>query len=525
MTSISWQAQLQAAQQAAQEARFDAFLAECQAILDQHGNDIDAVLHIGSVLLAFGFLSSARKCFLHVQSLAPRDLRPLVNLANVAQQQGDHAECRRLYASALQHLSNHPVIRRNALLSVEYDPDITDAVRLSEAQAWGDWAVAQAGGIRARPELRPLDGRPLRIGYVSADLCQHTVGLFVKDILSAHDATRVAAYAYSAGQVDDWVTAAVRRSCTFRDVRALDDLALAAQIRADEIDVLVDLSGHTGGSRLTVFAHRPAPVQVSWLGYFATTGLSAIDAVILDEWHAPPGTEAQFAEPIIRLPHGRFCYTPVPFAPAEVAPPPSITKGYITFGSFNNTAKLNHTVFALWAQVLHAVPGSRLILKWRTFQDAEFRQTVHQTFATLGIDPQRVELRGASFHVDLLKEYADIDIALDPFPFTGGMTSCEALWMGVPVVTWPQGRVVSRQTHAFLHAIGLPELSASDAEDYVRIVTGLAQDAVYLSGLRNGMRDRMRASTLMDTKGFTRQLELCFIDLYLGIPPQGGITL
>ena len=396
----------------------------------------------------------------------------------------------------------------------------SSAMTLMQARAWGDWAMARAGGIRPRPAMQPLADRPLRIGYVSADFCQHTVGLFVKDALKAHDPSRVQVFAYSAGQVKDWVTDEIRAACTFRDVTALDDAALASQIRTDGIDVLIDLSGHTAGSRLTTFAHRPAPVMVSWLGYFATTGLPCMDAVLLDSWHAPLGTEAQFVEPILRLPAGRFCYQPVPWAPAEVAPPPVERNGHITFGCFNNTAKFNDGVFDAWARVLHAVPDARLILKWRTFNDEAFRQQVTDAFKARGIPAERIELRGPSFHADLLKEYADIDIALDPFPFTGGLTSCEALWMGVPVVTWPQTRVVSRQTHAFLHQIGLPELSAKDADDYVRIAVELANDRERLTQLQTTLRDRMRASPLMNVAGFTRQLEDTLIDLYCRIEAE-----
>lgn len=361
--------------------------------------------------------------------------------------------------------------------------------------------------------------RSLRLGYVSADLCQHTVGLFIKDVLKAHDPSRVEVFAYSAGQVNDWVTDQIRTDCTLRDISTLDDSALAALIRADAIDVLIDLSGHTAGSRLTAFAYRPAPVMVSWLGYFATTGLDCIDAVILDEWHAPPGTEAQFVEPIIRLPGGRFCYQPVPFAP-EVAPLPAPQRGFVTFGCFNNTAKLNDGVFDLWARVLLAVPDSRLVLKWRTFNDEALRQKVTQAFVDRGIAAERLELRGPSFHAEMLKEYGDIDIALDPFPFTGGLTSCEALWMGVPVVTWPQSRVVSRQTFAFLSAIGLPQLAAQSADDYVAIARDLAADLPALQTLRAGLRERMLASPLMDVQGFARRFEDALIGLYQKIAAE-----
>lgn len=397
-------------------------------------------------------------------------------------------------------------------MSLEYDPQASDAERLALAREWGAWAMKEAGECM-RPPLRALPGRPLRVGYVSADYCQHTVGLFVKDVLAAHDRERVIPYAYSAGAVNDWVTETIRSASIFRDVKTLGDAELAELIRRDEIDLLVDLSGHTAGSRLAVFARRPAPIQASWLGYFATTGLPVIDAVLLDEWHAPPGFESQFVEPVVRLAGGRFCYTPLHFAPAQVAPPPSASRGVVTFGCFNNTGKLHPGVLALWARILAAVPGSRLLLKWRTFQDDGMCQEVRAAFAQYGISGDRIELRGASFHADLLKEYGDVDIALDPFPFTGGLTSCEALWMGVPVITWPQGRVVSRQTYAFLSAIGLPELAAHDGDEYVRIAVSLANDPKLLRDIRFGMRQRMRESDLCNVGGFTRRLEDTFLTM------------
>ena len=423
-----------------------------------------------------------------------------------------------------QALPNHPVIRRNALISLEYDPEVSDAERLAHAKAWGAWAITRSGGLRPRPPVPPAAEGCLRLGYVSADFCQHTVGLMVKEVLKAHDPKRVRVFAYSAGQVQDWVTREIRSVCTLRDVTALDDAALAAQIRADGIHVLVDLSGHTAGSRLTAFAYRPAPVMVSWLGYFATTGLPYMDAVLLDAWHAPSGMEAQFVEPIIRLPVGRFCYQPVPWAPAALAPPAFERNGFITFGCFNNTAKYNDGVFDVWARVLREVPDARLILKWRTFNDEPFRQKVTKAFVDRGIAAERLELRGPSFHADLLKEYAHMDIALDPFPFTGGLTSCEALWMGVPVVTWPKSRVVSRQTFALLNQIGLPELAARDADDYCRIAVGLANDQKRLGQIRANLRDRMRASPLMNVAEFTRQLEDTLLDLYRRIDAEQRVS-
>ena len=511
---------LKAFSRLAEAGRFDDFLSNCLRLAESFGDDVAVQLDIGALLSGYGFLADAHACYERAQAIAPADLRATINLANLARDTGEHAEARRLYIDLLLQLPDHPVIRRNALTSQEYDPGASDAERLAHARAWGAWAIARTGGWRSRPAPVPLGDRPLRVGYVSADLCQHTVGLFVKDVLKAHDPTRIAVYAYSAGAVKDWVSDALHEACHFRDVAALDDAALSGLIRADRIDVLVDLSGHTAGSRLTVFALRPAPLMVSWLGYFASTGLPTMDAVLLDEWHAPSGTDAQFVEPVLRLPSGRLCYQPVPWAPALVAAPAFERNGHITFASFNNTAKINAAVCDVWARVLVALPDSRLVLKWRTFNDAAFRQRLIDAFAQRGIDAERVELRGPSFHADLLEEYGDVDIALDPFPFTGGLTSCEALWMGVPVVTWPQGRVVSRQTHAFLNQIGLPELSAGSADEYVRVAVDLARDRERLAHLRATLRERMRASPLMDVAGFTHRLEDTLIDLYRRIEAE-----
>jgi protein O-GlcNAc transferase len=427
----------------------------------------------------------------------------LIQQAQQAYDYADHARARACYARLLQRYPDHPVIRRNALLSLEYDPKATPAERLAAARDWGQW-VTQGIDI-PRPAARPLLNRPLRVGYVSADICQHTVGWLIKEVLMAHNPDRVLPFVYSAGHHEDWVTRKIARATQFRDVQAMDDVALAEQIRADQIDVLVDLSGHTAGSRLSAFALRPAPAQVSWLGYFATTGLSSIDAVLLDAWHHTPDIVASFCEDLFDLP-SRFCFQPAPFAP-EVTPPPVLERGYITFGSFNNTAKLNQAVLNLWARVLAACPASRLVLKWRTLNDPVLRDKMIQTFQAAGISPERLKFRGASFHADVLKEYADIDIALDPFPFCGGLTTCEALWMGVPVITHPQDRAVSRQSSSILNLINHPEWIAQNPEDYVSIAQKLAQNPAQLAAIRRQLRPNMQASALMNVTRFVDQLE------------------
>lgn len=505
---MPYQDLLQEARQLAQTARFPDFLACCQGGLDRFSDQPDAVLAIGALLFDAGFLQAAQRCFQHVRQQRPNDSRPLINLANVARESGRHGEARAIYDFLLAQLPNHAVIRRNALVSLEYDPDASEAERVQRAREWGTWAIEQAGGPRPRPPMPDRQGQPLRVGYVSADCCQHTVGLFLREVLKAHHPEQVKVFVYSAGAVHDWVSQEIAAVSTWRAVAGWSDVTLAEAIRSDAIDVLVDLSGHTAGSRLSVFAHRPAPVQLSWLGYFATTGLPYIDAVLLDEAHVPAGYESGFVEPVWRLPV-RWLYAPVPWAPPVAAPPSARGQG-VTFGCFNHTAKLNPAVFAVWAQVLKAVPAARLVLKWRTFLDAALGDAVRAAFAAEGIDPCRLALRGPSFHAAVLNEYADIDIALDPFPFTGGLTSCEALWMGVPVVTWPQTRAVSRQTASILQAIGRPEWIAHDAADYVRIATELAADPSALAALRTSLRGEMQASVLMDTRAFVTSLEAAY---------------
>jgi protein O-GlcNAc transferase len=492
---------IEQAQALASSGQFTELITLCRTLIAAPDAPINQLLDVGVLLYNSGFLSAAENCFERAKAQDPADLRAEVNLANLARDRGQHTKSRHMYAGLLLRLPNHPAIRRNLLIGLEYDPQVSAAERLAKAKDWGKWAIA--GNERPRPPSPDLKNRQLRVGYISADFCQHTVGILVHKVLAAHQQTQP--FAYSAGPIHDEITDVIRQTCQFRNIAKLSDLELARLIQEDQIDVLVDLSGHTAGSRLKVFALRPAPVQISWLGYFASTGLPYIDAVYLDSDHAPLGTDALFTEKIIHLAKGRFCYSPMPFAPANVAPPPCFENGYISFGSFNNTAKYNAEVFDCWAKILLAVPHSRLILKWRNYNDEALQAATRQAFADLGVNPDRIHLRGPSFHNDLLKQYADIDIALDPFPFSGGLTSCEALWMGVPLITLAQDRVVSRQGLAIANTIGHPEWVALNSDQYIQIAITLANNPEQLGQLRQSLRQQMRPLT--DVAGFTQALE------------------
>ena len=282
-------------------------------------------------------------------------------------------------------------------------------------------------------------------------------------------------------------------------------------IQAAGVDILVDLAGHTAGNRMPLFSLRPAPVQVTYLGYPNTTGLSTMDYRITDAWADPPGqTEALHTEKLIRLDHGFLCYTPPEAAP-EVDPSPHRKTGAVTFGSFNNMAKFNAGVASLWASVLKAVPGSRLIMKFKTLSDPEVRQTVIDAFAANGVSSDRLSLHGflPSF-ADHFALYNRIDIGLDTTPYNGTTTTCEALWMGVPVLALAGRTHVARVGVSILTGLGLSELVAQSREDYVQMAAALARDCRRLDALRKGLRPRMQASPLMDGPGFARRVESAY---------------
>ena len=483
-----------------------------EELFNANSNNTDLANRIGNQLLGIGHLSKATEYFERALNRDPANIIAHTGLAQVDHDAGRHHEARKRYEALLKQYPDNPVIRRNALLSAEYDPNLSDEERFKKALAWGTWIQGQTP-TRNTTSHHINTNRPLNIGYVSADLCQHTVGLLAKDIITNHNPSRVKAFVYNATAKSDWVTQDIRTKTQFRDIQHLDDDALETLIRADHIDVLVDLSGHTSGSRLSVFARKPAPVQISWLGYFATTGLQTIDAVLLDEGHTTSETQKFFCEKIVKLP-SRFYFAPLDFYP-DVSPPPCIKNGYITFGCFNNTAKINAEVVNVWSSILNQVPDSRLILKWRTFIDPIFREWTLSQFAKNSIDPQRIELRGASFHKEVLKQYADIDIALDPFPFTGGMTSLESLWMGVPIITLNGSSPVHRQTAAILKIIGTKEYICESQSNYVNKAVELAHKRDYLLDRRESSRLQMRSSDVMNLDFQTDQIETIYRILIL----------
>jgi predicted O-linked N-acetylglucosamine transferase (SPINDLY family) len=387
---------------------------------------------------------------------------------------------------------------------------------LAAARAWAEGLGAARLAVPS-PHANPRDpGRRLRVGYVSPDFCRHVVSCFIEPVLAAHDRGAVEVWCYASVKKPDEVTARLKSLADqWRDVAAEDDEALAVRVRADGIDILVDLAGHTIGSRLAMFARRPAPIQLGWLGYPATTGLQQIDARIVDALTDPPGlTESQNSEKLLRLPGGFNCYRPPEDAPS-VGGLPAAANGYVTFGSFNHAAKITPEALRLWAALLRVVPKSRLLIKHRGFDVASVRAAYVAELARHGATAERVELvahvREVNGHFGT---YNRVDVSLDSFPYNGTTTTCESLWMGVPVVTLAGASHRARVGASLLTRAGYPGLVAATPREYVDIAAGLAGNLTSLAALRAGLRATFAASPVCDGVALTRHLESAFRDLW-----------
>lgn len=503
-----WQTELERARQAASLADWSAFQEAIDRLLARWGNHSDALLDASALLLPIGELSQAEALLQWCHQLEPQAPAPLQNLANTWLQSLRQQQAMQLYTNLAEHQPQALQPLANALMALGYGIDQPAQASRQLAQRWAQRLLTGVQPARPlEPEPVPQPGQPLRLGFLSADFCQHPVGLFLLPLAEALAARPdVELWFYCNSPRHDWLSEQLQRCGQWCSVRGLSDQALAARIRSDKLAVLVELGGHTAGSRLAVLAQQPAPLQLSWLGYWATTGLP-LDGVLVDPLEVPPGSPeaSSFVEPLLWLPKTRWVYRPVPWMPA-VVDPPCLQRGWITFGSFNSAAKWNGPLLRCWAAVLKAVPGSRLRLKNYQLRDQGLRQRLRQLMEAEGVAPERLELEGPSFHQDLLAAYGAIDIALDCFPFNGGLTSCEALWLGLPLVSMAghnQAAVMAaRQGLALLELIGRPQWIATSVDQYVTIATTLAANPQALQEIRHSQRQRIGASVLCDEQGF-----------------------
>lgn len=504
---------------AAQDRLNEAIDAERQAV-ERQPNSAAGWTNLGAFANAAGRFREARQALERAHTLAPRAADTLNNLANLRLEEGDAAAARGLLDAALHAAPGHRSATDNLLLSRNYVVDT----------AGPDWLPAARKAVTGiRPDAPPLPHhgsrdarRRLRIGFVSADFRRHSCASFLAPLFAHWSRADLELVAYSDNHADDDVTVSLKAGVDlWRTVTGLGDIALAEQISDDRIDILVDLAGHMAGNRLPVFALKPAPLQISWLGYPDTTGVDAIDYRLTDAIADPPGlTDALHSEALWRLPE---CF--IAFSPA--APPPesesSRNDGRIVFGSFNHLPKVTPAVVAVWARLIKAVPDSRLVLKAKRLGEPETRERYVALFGAEGVSAERLDLVGwRDAPGDHLALYRQIDIALDPFPYNGTTTTCEALAMGVPVVTLAGSRHASRVGASLLAAVGLHDLVANSVDDYVERAAALACDGERCRAIARELRLNFATSTLCDGQRFATRFAAALRQMWVRFCEKGG---
>lgn len=461
---------------------------------------------LGGYLLQVSRLDDAQRLMRSSLALAPSDHIVLNNMSSIFRNQGRQKEATTTLERASVVAPDNHQIFSNKLLTMLYEPDADPENILREHKAWAARYAVPAARFALPPAAPRAAGRRLRIGYVSPDYRNHPAAYYLEPLLQGHDRRRVEVFAYSEVATPDDVTRKLRGMADgWVDTAPLSDDEMAARIRADGIDVLVDMAGHTANNRLLAFVRRPAPLQVTWFGYGATTGLAEMDYILLDHWHAPPEAERFYVERVWRLPEVMRTFAIAPEAP-PVGPPPVRRNGRITFASFNFFVKVTPRVLALWAQILHDLPDSRLLLISRNPAEA-----IHARFAEYGIGPERLQVMVGHFEMSkFLAIHNEVDIALDPFPHGGATTTFHSLSMGVPVVGLSGRLFYERVNIGILGPLGLGDLSAGSVEEYRRITLALAGDLDRLEALRGDLRNRMLRSTFTNPPRFVAQVEDAF---------------
>lgn len=471
--------------------------------------DADGWYNLGMAhVLEYAF-AEAQTAFEQARNLDPQHPSAAVSLGNVHKIMGRTKEAADAYLAAVASPRTNAVLFSQLLIALHTNSTIGSATLFDLHREWAR-RYAQPLYPRDAQFANTRDAhKRLAVGLVSPKFNGDIVGHFLRSIVRplAADAD---VFLYHAGTNRDWVTEELANAnVSWRDIARVDDETAHRMIVRDGIDVLVDLAGHAPGNRLQLFARRPAPVQATWLDYFDTTGIDTIDLIIADPISTPPalveGGAQRFVESVAYLPHSRLCFAPPPFAP-PVSTLPALRNGHVTFGCFGRVDKMLPEVIALWARVLLAVPGARLLLKSGGFDVMPARERIADDFAARGVADERITFRGPSSHEAMLLEYGGVDIALDTFPYNGGATTCDALWMGVPVITLAGETMIARQGASLLSAAGHPEWITRNPDEYVAIASDVASDVQRLADVRAALRPQLSVSPLCDGAGFAGDL-------------------
>ncbi|MGX9774269.1 O-linked N-acetylglucosamine transferase, SPINDLY family protein [Janthinobacterium aestuarii] len=488
------------------QQRYPELEREARSLTRRKANDGVAWKMLGLALLMQGRLRPALPCMQKAVRLLPRDVEVQNNMGLVLQELGRLGPAELSYRRAITMMPEFFSAHSNLLMLQSYSAMSAAGRHLAEARRYGK-AVASCASKPFKTWSCRRDAARLRIGVVSGDLRKHPVGYFLESMLASLNTRRVEMIAYpTVIKVDELTDRIAPYFSAWRPLVDKTDEEAAKMIEADGVHVLLDLAGHTADNRLPLFAWRPAPVQATWLGYFATTGVQQMDYLLGDRFVAPLEESGAFTETLWHMPDSYLCFSPPAFD-ISVSPLPALENGFVTFACFNKLNKMNDGVVAVWARILHAVPGSRLFLKTLQLTDAGVCSRTLARFAAHGIGAERLRLEGSAPRAELLAAYQQADIVLDPFPYPGGTTSMEALWMGLPIVTRRGECFLSHLGESVMHNAGLPDWVAAGDDDYVAIATKKAGDLAQLAALRGGLREQVLASPLYDAPRFARHFE------------------
>lgn len=465
--------------------------------------------NLGNVLRATGRVDEAMTAYYTGIAVMPDHADVYSNLGPCLKDTGDLQGAINACRIAVSLNPLLPEAQSNLLFMMNFDPAISPREVYEAGKKYDEIFGI---GFRTSPPIHSNHRDPhrrLRVGYVSGDFRRHAVASFAEPIFANHDKAQVELICFSQVVREDEVTGRFRRYADqWHSTVGRSDDAVLGMIRALEVDILVDLAGHSAGNRIKVFAKKAAPLQVTYLGYPGTTGLAAMDYRITDRHADPDGvTDGFYTERLLRLPDSLGCFRPPPEC-REVTPLPALTNGYLTFGSFNNFNKIDAATLSRWAELLRAVPGSRLMML--TVPEGSSRDSLYRRFRDLGVGAERLDLFGKLPPAAFLGKILESDIALDPVSVCGGTTTCDTLWMGVPVIAMVGERFLTRVSYSYLNTVGLGDFAAFSAAEAVDIARRHAADLEGLANLRMGLRARMAASPLVDEVGFTRNLEALY---------------
>jgi predicted O-linked N-acetylglucosamine transferase (SPINDLY family) len=494
----------------------------CTYALSIQPNYVEALNNLGTILYKNNRFNEAEKYYQRALEINPKYVPSIANLGNIQRDSHYLQEAEASYKRALKINPDHLEVLTNLLFVINFG-DSSRKDYLQESKRFGELAAKKVKQCFTNWHRNEQHLERLRIGFVSGDFRNHPVCYFLENLLTQIDNSKIELIAYSCHHETDEVTERIKPYfAKWKPIFDLDDEAAANLIHNDGVHILIDLSGHTAHNRLPVFAWKPAPIQITWLGYFATTGVSEIDYILVDKIGVPEDNQWHFTEKVRYLPNTRLCFSALKFE-IDVAPLPALNNGFITFGCFQNLSKVTDDVLELWSKILTQLPTARLRFQSKQLHEKIIVEQLYSRLARYGVEANRVETHAADSYKNYLVAHSQVDFILDTFPYTGGTTTCEALWMGVPTLTLAGETLLARQGASLLSAVGLGNWIATDADNYVVKTVNFTNNIRALSELCASLREQVLNSPLFDAEQFVRNFENALEEMWRDYSIQKGI--